>query len=178
MTEIRWIEDKEEIMIDNTELLRTRADVDEEGVYEAEERRVKAKEEQKLTEDKIRTGWSEPTRKLEVKHKCPVCGVIFYGRRNKVYCSPRCANTARMRRIRQRQREIRDFEPHRDKYGGIKILTYNPETKKEVITSVPMFYAKDLTRALHYIDTHFDVDEKVKDDYKEQVKEVFANEDR
>ena len=178
MTEIRWIEDKEEIMIDNTELLRTRADVDEEGVYEAEERRVKAKEEQKLTEDKIRTGWSEPTRKLEVKHKCPVCGVIFYGRRNKVYCSPRCANTARMRRIRQRQREIRDFEPHRDKYGGIKILTYNPVTKKEVITTVPMFYAKDLTRALHYVDTHFDVDEKVKDDYKEQVKEVFKDEDR
>ena len=175
MTEIRWVEDKEEIVIDNTELLRTRADIVNEEVYEKEERIIYPKEEGKTARDMLRLGWKEPTRKLEVKHKCPVCGVVFYGRRNKVYCSPRCANTARMRRIRQRQREIRDFQPHRDKYGGIKILTYNPVTKKEVITSVPAFYAKDLIRALHYIDTHFDVDEKIKDDYREQVKEVFKN---
>ena len=176
MTEIEWIEDKEEIVIDNTELLRTRADIDEEEVYEKEERRVRAKEEEQLTQDKRRLGWNEPTTKLDVKHKCPVCGVVFYGRRNKKYCSKRCSKTAEMRRRRQRERELRDFEPHRDEYGGIKFLSYNPVTKKEVITSVPRYYAENKERALKWIDKHFD--EKVRDDYKEQVKEVFEDENQ
>ena len=174
MNEIKWIEDKEEIAIDNTELLRTRADIVEDEVYENEERIIHAKEEDKTARDILRTGWKEPNTKLEVKHICPICGVVFYGRRNKKYCSKRCSKTAEMRRRRQRERELRDFEPHRDEYGGIKFLSYNPVTKKEVITSVPRYYAENKERALKWIDKHFD--EKVKEDYKEQVKEVFEDE--
>ena len=175
MNEIRWVEDKEEIVIDNTELLRTRADIEREGeVYESKERIMRAKEEDKLTSDIMKMRWTEPTKKLEVKHKCPVCGVVFYGRRNKKYCSKRCSKTAEMRRRRQRERELRDFEPHRDEYGGIKFLSYNPVTKKEVITTVPRYYAENQERALKWLDNHFD--EKVREDYKEQVKEVFEDE--
>ena len=128
-------------------------------------------------EDNLRMGWNEETKKFEIIHICPVCNVLFYGRRNKVYCSERCSKTAEMRRRRLREKEPESFKPHRNTYGGIMFLSYNPILKKKVVSTVPKYEAEEEERTLKWIDAHFLLlDEEVKEKMKKQIKEVFRNE--
>lgn len=178
--------EKDEIVIDNEELLCERSDVDvlvDTHTGSAPEVVIREKsmdkglggimekggeEEKTLKEHKKRIGWHEPSRKLEVEHVCPVCDTHFKGRRNKVYCSPKCKETGAKRKQRAKKREKRDFKPYMGTAGEVYFMaTYEG---KEVITFVPAFYATDRASAREYIKTNYP--EKFHTDYIEQVNKV------
>ncbi len=50
---------------------------------------------------------------VKYSYKCPNCGVIFfnYTNRKKKYCTPRCQNTAGVRRGRESKKAIKDDGP-------------------------------------------------------------------
>ena len=172
------------IEIDNSELLKNRADVtmdNQEGERYSEDvdtskARVSGglgnlphgKEEEKIRHDKIRTGWHEPSHKAtDVKHVCPVCGTRYWGRPNKHYCGTPCKEIAKKRRQRKRKRDIRDFKPSRGKAGEVYFIT-----EKDVITFIPAFYADTRARAKKYLEDTYEDTEQV-NDYYEQVSEVI-----
>lgn len=162
------------IEIHNSELLSGRADMsDEPGEQKLQNEELGGDNrviEKKLKEDKEKLGWSEPYKgDLAVRHKCPVCGTLFNGRPNKKYCCDRCRKTAEVRRRRKRERDIRDFKPHRGTAGEIYILC---EVKgKQVISFIPAFHTENRARAKQYIEDTYPED--VRDNYMEQVKEVL-----
>lgn len=159
--------------IDNTELLRVRADMsDEPGEQELQNKGLGGdnhKIEQKLEKDKKHLGWSEPSRgSLEVYHICPICGTKFKGRTNRIYCCDRCKKTAEVRRYRKRKRDIRDFKPNRGKAGEVYYMTN--VNNRDVISFVPAFNADTRARAKEYLDPLYSKDNV--DNIMEQVKEV------
>jgi predicted RNA-binding Zn-ribbon protein involved in translation (DUF1610 family) len=88
-----------DLNIDNSELLAGRADINNEvkaqNLLNNELGGIAGKEEQKEKTDLKRTGWKEAHRATDVKHKCPVCGTIYWGRPNKAYCSTPCKEVAK-----------------------------------------------------------------------------------
>lgn len=178
----------DEIVIDNEELLRKRSDVDvitEPKMGGVTETIVKGKdvdkglgglmekggeEERVLKEHKERVGWHEPSRKLEVEHVCPVCGTKFVGRRNRIYCCPKCKEVGTKRKQRAKKREKRDFKPHIGTAGEVYFMVTHEG--KEVITFVPAFYATDRKKAADYIHNIYGKGH-VYEDYIEQVNEVI-----
>jgi len=180
---VTYKEDSGSIEIDNTELLRDRADATmdkrkagERDFYNTTEIEAvgglggieHGEEEGKLRHDKKRTGWKEPSHKAtDVKHVCPVCGTRYWGRPNKNYCGTPCKEVAKKRRQRKRKRDIRDFKPTRGKAGEVYFMT-----EKDVITFIPAFYADTRARAKKYLEETYEDAEKV-NDYFEEVKEVI-----
>jgi predicted nucleic acid-binding Zn ribbon protein len=158
-----------DLIIDNTELLNKRADIDINDTFDKERGGnggMKGNIETDLESDKKRLKWNEPTRKAtDVRHKCPVCGTHYWGRPNKDYCTTRCKEVAKKRRSRKRMRDIRDFSPYRGKAGEV----YFKDEKG--ITFIPAFNGDSRARAKKYLeDTYSDKDIT---SYYEQIKEVI-----
>lgn len=126
-------------------------------------------EEKTLKTDLKRTGWKEARGATDVKHACPVCGTRYWGRPNKRYCSTACKEVAKKRRQRKRQRDVRDFKPHRGTAGEVYFMSF--VKSKEVIAFVPAFHADTRVRAKKYLEDTYP--EEMVDDYNEQVKEVI-----
>jgi predicted nucleic acid-binding Zn ribbon protein len=129
----------------------------------------KGGEEQKFRNDLKRTGWKEAKKATDVKHKCPVCGTIYWGRPNKAYCGTPCKEVAKKRRSRKKKRDIRDFKPHRGKAGEVYFMYEDKGTTK--ITFIPAFNADTRERAKQYIEKMCPEDKR--DDYIQQVNEVI-----
>ena len=188
---IKNIEYKEngsiDLDIDNTELLRGRADIDvnESNAGERIGDEIKAKEfeghraglggmeggeeEIKLKTDLKRTGWKEAKKATDVKHTCPVCGTRYWGRPNKDYCGTPCKEVAKKRRQRKRKRDIRDFKPHSGTAGEVYIMC---DVKgKNVISFIPALYCDTRAKAKEYIESIYPEDKR--DDYIQQVNEVL-----
>ncbi|GAH25009.1 unnamed protein product [marine sediment metagenome] len=171
---VAYKEEDGSIEIDNSELLRTRADIsDEPGEQKLHSDKLGGleggSEEYKLKSDLKRTGWKEAKKATDVKHQCPICGTRYWGRPNKTYCGTPCKEVAKKRRSRKRKRDIRDFKPNRGKAGEVYFMYDNGG--KEGITFVPAFHADTRQRAKNYLVLTYPVD-KV-DEYYEQVKEVI-----
>ena len=173
-----------EIDISGSEQLKTRADVDkgetEKGSGEFDVKPFnghreglgtmeKGVEEQKLKDDLKRSGWKEAKKATDVKHKCPVCGTIYWGRPNKAYCGTPCKEVAKKRRSRKKKRDIRDFKPRRGKTGEVYFMYEDKGTSK--ITFIPAFNADTRERAKQYIEKICPEDKR--DDYIQQVNEVI-----
>ena len=165
-----------DLSIDNSELLGKRADISSEvGAHELIDKEGNlggldgGSEEQTIITDRKRTGWKEAKRATDVKHKCPVCGTIYFGRTNKAYCSTPCKEVAKKRRSRKKKRDIRDFKPHRGTAGEVYFMYEDKGTSK--ITFVPAFNADTRERAKQYIEKIFPEDKR--DDYVQQVNEVI-----
>ena len=164
------------------ELLPDRADINEErsreGKYTATYGLGGAKTEleKKLEQDEQRLGWTEPhTEHTKVK-VCPICGTRFKGRSNQIYCSKRCRDVASKRLQRARERAKKGFKPHRGSVGEIYILTkWRDGTYRE--TFIPADYTKTEDEAIAYIERVFsDARERDREDYKEQIRELFKRE--
>jgi predicted nucleic acid-binding Zn ribbon protein len=157
--------------LDNSELLAARADINTESqdLLNNELGGIAGKEENKEKTDLKRTGWKEARRATDVKHKCPVCGTIYWGRPNKTYCGTPCKEVAKKRRSRKKKRDIRDFKPHRGKAGEVYFMYKDKGTNK--ITFIPAFYADTRERAKQYIEKICPEDKR--DDYIQQVNEVI-----
>lgn len=165
--------DNGSIEIDNSELLAQRADTDINTEFKGDRSGLggmTGKEENDLKRDKVRTVWGEPNRKAtDVKHKCPVCGTIYWGRPNKAYCSTSCKEIAKKRRQRKRKRDIRDFKPHRGHTGEVYFMY--TKKGKESIGFVPAFSADSRVRAKKYIEDTYPDDKT--NGYIQQVNEVI-----
>ena len=162
-----------DLEIDNSELLAGRADINNEvkaqNLLNNELGGIAGKEEQKEKTDLKRTGWKEARSATDVKHKCPVCGTIYWARPNKAYCSTPCKEVAKKRRSRKKKRDIRNFKPHRGKAGEVYFMYEAKGTNK--ITFIPAFNADTRERAKQYIENLCPEDER--DDYIQQVNEVI-----
>ena len=161
------------IDIDNSELLSGRADINnevkEQNLLDNELGGIPGKEENKEKTDLKRTGWKEAKNPTDVKHKCPVCGTIYWGRPNKAYCGTPCKEVAKKRRSRKKKRDIRDFKPHRGTAGEVYFMYEDEGASK--ITFVPAFNAETRTRAKEYIEKICPEDKR--EDYIQQVNEVI-----
>jgi len=165
------------------ELLPQRADINEERSRTGEYKSTyglggqKTELDKKLEEDMKKTGWTEPTHERPIPHKvCPVCGTHFIGRPNQKYCSKRCRETAKKRAYRARERERKNFKPHRGSVGEIYILTrWRDGTLRE--TFIPADYCKTEEEAIAYIDRVFSDSKRYDiEDYKAQVRALFKRE--
>lgn len=182
MAKVEYVGD--EIVVDNTELLTKRADVNVISFDPGEEKvegfvgdksglggimEEGGEEEEKLRRDLKRTGWHEASHVTEVSHVCPICGTRFRGRRNRIYCSPKCKEVGKKRKQRAKMYEIRDFKPKRGTAGQVYFMT--EIEGKDVIAFVPAFHADSRVRAKKYIEENYPK-EKV-DDYIQQVNMVI-----
>ena len=161
--------------IDNSELLGKRADISSEaGAHDLIDKEgnlggIEGSEEKTLRSDRKRSGWNEAKKATDVKHKCPVCGTIYWGRPNKAYCGTPCKEVAKKRRSRKKKRDIRDFKPHRGKAGEVYFMYEDKGTSK--ITFIPAFNADTRERAKQYIEKSCPEDKR--DEYIQQVNEVI-----
>lgn len=168
---------QDEIVIDNSELLYERADI--QPIQYPEEYKYKVTDdlgsdtyevEKQLWSDKKRFGWSEPTHKHNVKKVCPVCGTEFIGRPNKIYCSDRCAKIQAKRNYRARQRELKNFKPHYGVNGEVYIMVKGRDGKMR-ISFIPSLFTDSLDKAIGHIKKHYDEDQW--DSIIQQVKQVI-----
>ena len=159
--------------IDNSELLSGRADINnevkEQNLLDNELGGIPGKEENKEKTDLKRTGWKEAKKATDVKHKCPVCGTIYWGRPNKAYCGTPCKEVAKKRRSRKKKRDIRDFKPRRGTAGEVYFMYEIKGIPK--ISFVPAFNAETRASAKEYIEKT--CPEVSKDGSIQQVNEVI-----
>jgi predicted nucleic acid-binding Zn ribbon protein len=174
--QIRFMDGTIEIIEDSVEA-RGRADIDDtgKGLYHGDELGgMKSDLEKKLDIDKKKMKWTEGNKPITKEEKpCAFCGKIFLGKTNQKYCSKTCRNKANVYRYRKKQRLLRNFKPYRGEVGQIYFIAKGKDGR-DTITYVPAFFTETLKDALNYIDTAYSgVDEKLIDDYKQQIKEVI-----
>ena len=175
-----------DLEIDNSELLRGRADTQVKATVtapEAGEEKAegfeghraglggmeRGEEEATIKTDLKRTGWKEARRATDVKHTCPVCGTRYWGRPNKNYCGTPCKEVAKKRRQRKRKRDIRDFKPHA---GTVGQIFYMIKVKgRDVISFIPANFADTRIKAKGYIDERYEKEDA--EEIMEQVREVL-----
>jgi len=171
-----------DIVIDNTELLKDRADIsyeeDESNGFNGDRNGlggIPGEEEQKLKHDE-RNRWHEPIKPMEVMHVCPVCNTKFKGRTNRVYCTTRCKEVGKKRRQRQRIKDIKNFKPYRGKTGEVYFLNGAGS-----ISFIPAISAENREKAREYIKNNYRAmknSPKQIEGYVEQVNTVIKKNDK